>query len=310
MPLGPLPLRRTYEASFRPNSFLLPCPYQRDCIEAMRFEVEFRNHQSLPIEMPIVDFRSISSNGTKWLENLNLKVGNQVESFGDCFKITELPSGNHLHGPELFFQGNFSNVHWIGARLSTGKVTVEGDVGDFLGSQMLGGQIVVRGNAGNWVGAENQGGKITIDGNCKDYLAGSLPGKEKGGNGATILVQGNAGDHTARRMRRGTISVAGSVGEGTCWQMLAGTVVIGGEIIGHLGGQMKRGTLICRQAPNKGFLPCFSKGVSAEQPIWRLIHQFLQAEWALPWLPSLETRFQCFHGDLMHDGRGEIWLAG
>ena len=62
---------------------------------------------------------------------------------GDLFEVRGNPAGR------VRFTGDLSRVDRLGAGLSEGTVTVEGNLGNEAGLGMAAGALVIEGNAGN-----------------------------------------------------------------------------------------------------------------------------------------------------------------
>lgn len=58
-------------------------------------------------------------------------------------------------------------IGFLGTKNANKKLTIMGDVGDYVGTSMTGGgEIVIKGNAGNDIGWCMKGGKITVEGSA------------------------------------------------------------------------------------------------------------------------------------------------
>ena len=117
----------------------------------------------------------------------NSKNSPQVADFFDINfeKINpNLKSGNDTN--HIIFKNrpkcNMAQLDFIGANMSSGKITVCGDVGDRLGDKMRRGVILVEGDAG-------------------DYAASRMVA-------GTIGILGKTGAYTGFAMKRGTILLA------------------------------------------------------------------------------------------------------
>src|SRR5437868_4716976 len=82
------------------------------------------------------------------IERFEILHGNRKIPLAEMFAVT----GNADDGC-FDMEGNLSGVHWIGAHMSSGRISVHGSAGRHLGSEMRGGEIRVEGDAGGWVGA-------------------------------------------------------------------------------------------------------------------------------------------------------------
>ncbi len=273
----------------------------------MAIEISTRFDETITVALAAFPWTKLvtqSSDGQRELEQSVVYLGNQACRFGDLFACKWCKDS-----APIVWQGRTQNVNGIGQGLDAADMIVEGDAGDYLGLNLKSGRIDVGGNVGNWLGVDNRGGEIHVSGNCGDFAVAALPGKSHGGNGATVTIGGDAGEGLGLRMRRGVIAVAGDVGDVAACEMLAGTVIIGGKIRGHLGNQMKRGTIICKQIPQAGVGLGFNAGYQTTPQAWPLISRFLQARLKMEWLPPLNAAFKCFHGDTVHKSRGELWIA-
>lgn len=94
------------------------------------------------------------------------RVGNESVSLGDLFEV-EIQGEDH----HLILEGDLSHVRGIGSGMSSGQLTIRGDVGPHLGAGMSGGTIDLFGSASTWAGAELRGGRLRIRGSVGDFLA-------------------------------------------------------------------------------------------------------------------------------------------
>lgn len=172
------------------------------------------------------------------IERLPLAVGNRRECVGDWFRVAPGDSAR------LVFEGACGRIDHIGAGMSSGVVTVDGEAGAYVGLGMQGGELVVTGHAAHGVGTDLRGGTIRIRGNAGDAVGGSLPGAASGMRGGTVVIGGNAGAQAGQRLKRGLIAVGGDVGPLCGAEMIAGTVVVGRIVGANPGVAMKRGTII------------------------------------------------------------------
>jgi len=239
----------------------------------------------------------------KEIANLPLACGNRRVAAGELFALT---SGDPN---DLRLVGDCAKFDRIGAEMSRGTITIEGDAGAYLGHAMRGGGIRVRGNAGIGAALEMRGGEIAIDGGAGDYLGGARPGEMKGMSGGLVLVRGDAGDRVGDRMRRGTIIVEGSIGAYAASRMIAGTLLALGPAIGPCPGfAMKRGSLMLLNRPARE-LPTFADCGRHDLIFLRLLLRALKGRSSH--LDDLATRpplVQRLAGDQAAGGKGEILL--
>jgi formylmethanofuran dehydrogenase subunit C len=193
----------------------------------------------------------------------------------------------------------------IGKNMTGGTVTVDGDAGPYAGCGMRNGTLTISGNAGAWAASGLAGGELRIGGNAGDFLAGALPGDKYGMCGGLVIVDGDAGDRAADRMRRGVLLIKGRAGDYLASRMRAGTVMALGDTGDCTGFVMKRGTLILRQAPRHllptvgdcgvhalAFLRLYAQPYGGRDPTFTEL-----ARW---------NRVRRYAGDLALAGNGEI----
>jgi formylmethanofuran dehydrogenase subunit C len=237
------------------------------------------------------------------LAKLPLACGNRPVAVGELFTIA--PGDPD----DLRLVGDCGKFDRIGAEMTRGAITVEGNAGAYLGHAMRGGRIHVRGGADVGAAQEMRGGEIVLDGDAGDFLGGARPGEMKGMSGGLVLVRGNAGDRAGDRMRRGTIVVEGSLGGYAASRMIAGTLLALGPALGpYPGFAMKRGSLILLSRPDRA-LPTFADCGRHDLAFLRLLLRSLKGRSArLDALASRPTVVQRLAGDQSVGGKGEILL--
>ena len=138
------------------------------------------------------------------IANLKLLLHRNSPKVADYFDINleEINQKNKSgsNSSQIIFSNATSQLDYIGYKMSSGQIIINGDAGDFLGAKLHGGSIVCRGNAGDRLG---------------DTMRRGL-----------ILVEGNAGDYTASRVIAGTIGILGSTGVYAGYAMRRGTVLL------------------------------------------------------------------------------------
>jgi formylmethanofuran dehydrogenase subunit C len=235
------------------------------------------------------------------IERFEVYHGNQKLPMAEMFRVSGDPGDQTLE-----MEGDVSGVHWIGAHMRTGRVTIHGAAGRHLGSEMHGGEIQVEGDAGDWVGAEMHGGLIHVHGNSGDLVGGAYRGSAKGMTGGTILVDGNGGNEIGHTMRRGMIAIGSSAGDLTGFNMLAGTVVVVGNCGMRAGAGMRRGT-ICLLGPSPSpLLTSFRVACSSPMNIVAMILRNLRNSGLRVDESRLMTDVELCQGDLISGGEGEI----
>lgn len=240
------------------------------------------------------------------IERWTMFHGNRQAPLGEIFAV----SGSAADG-ELRFEGDLSQTNWIGAGMDGGVIRIEGDAGRHIGSRMTGGEIRVAGSAGDFAGAEMQGGSLRIAGSAGDLAGGAYPGSRRGMRGGAILIGGDAGQELGRAMRRGLIAVTGATGVAPGYDMIAGTIVIGGKTGDYAGARMRRGTIVALDATRPHLLATFRFACRREPEILRLVLGELDRLGFRTPAAAKSPRdflgpFDCFNGDLLTVGKGEI----
>jgi formylmethanofuran dehydrogenase subunit C len=190
-------------------------------------------------------------------------------------------------GDDVRLEGDLSRVRGVGAGMTSGRLTVDGDVGDWAGAGMRGGTLVVRGSAGR-------------------HLGGALPGERAGMRGGEIVVVGNAGEQAGAGFRRGLIAVGGRVGEAAGLRMLAGTIVALGALGPRAGAGMRRGSIVT-MAPVMP-LATFAFSCTYRPPFLRLYLQRLRALGLAVPDEAIDGRYARWCGDGLELRRGEILI--
>ena len=228
---------------------------------------------------------------------------------GDLFTI----AGNGCDG-RIDCVGDFSRMHYVGAGMQTGGISVAGPVGRHAGDGMTGGTLSIGGDAGDWLAAGMAGGEVLVQGNAGDNAAGALPGHDHGVRGGLIVINGDVGCLAGARMRRGLLGIGGNCGAAAAFEMRAGTVLVAGRVGPRSGLGMRRGSLIAlSDAPE--LPPTFSRGAAWSPTLLPLLAGrlaragFSAGFWAVSGLSADACGgvWQQWHGDLLAGGRGEIF---
>jgi formylmethanofuran dehydrogenase subunit C len=172
------------------------------------------------------------------ISQLPIRIDEQAAVLGDCFEIAD---GDRT---SLVFDGDLSNCDYVGGGLESGRIVVNGSVGDFLADRMGGGIIEVKGSASRFACGGQRGGFVRVASDCGEYAAASGPGSKRGMNGGVMVVGGNCDQWLATRMRRGMVIVHGNVAPACASRMIAGTLVLCGQVELPLAANMARGTII------------------------------------------------------------------
>ena len=226
-----------------------------------------------------------------------LIYGKQAYTVNDFFDI----SGENSQ--DIHFKNSCDKLDYLGAHMSSGCITIEGEAGSYLGFAMAQGKIKCLGNTLDYAACNMAGGLITIHGNTGNFLGGASAGLRKGMRGGTVIVKGNAGDRVGDQMRRGLILIEGNVGDYCGSRMIAGTIGVLGSIGQYLGFSMQRGTLLTVQTP-KLIATIQDCGTHSLPFLTLLFKSFQQYDTKFKLLTL--NRVQRYIGDAACNGNGEI----
>lgn len=268
------------------------------------WHLKLKAQPALRLDLRSINPTALAELSQREVEQLPLPCGNACTPLGEWFSVQALTSDS----TDLRIEGDLSQVDRIAWQLASGRVQVQGPVGDYLGAAMNGGHLTVHGNAGVLAACEMAGGHLTVHGNVGDFAASTLPGSMDGMRGGQLVVHGDAGARLADRMRRGTVVVHGSVGDFAASRMVAGTVAIAGSCGAHPAWGMRRGSLVFatrdeqqRPPPSATFVPA----VADAAVFWQLLSRDLAHHGgAFAGLPARAIRR--WLGDLATDGKGEM----
>jgi len=267
---------------------------------AVRFA--FRGGTSVPLEVEGLTPDLVACMSLAEIEKLPVLEGNRTARVADFFDVAGDPSDQSIH-----WQGDLTGVHFIGAKMKSGRIDIDGSAGRHVGSEMHGGEIHVQGNVGDWVGGEMHGGLIHVHGTAGDSVGAAFRGGAKGMTRGTILIDGDAGDEVGQRMRRGLIVVGGNVGNFVGFNMLAGTVVVLGRSGIRHGAGMRRGT-IAFLGERPQLLPGFQYACRYQPLALSLLLRQVAAH-GLPIADQLRSvEFDLYNGDMVEGGLGEMLL--
>ncbi len=258
----------------------------------------------IPLEVDAIQLETVREQSIDDVKGTLIYHGNRHVPLGEFFDV----SGS-ADDEELIWQGDCSRVKQIGAKLSRGKICVEGDAGMHLGAEMTGGEIIVNGNVADWAGAEMHGGRIHIKGHAGHLVGAVYRGGRRGMTGGEILIDGDAGNEIGHTMRRGTIAVKGKTGDAAGFNMLAGSLLFFGETGIRPGAGMRRGTIaLFSDAQPPAMLPTFKFACTC-QPVFLRFYLLELRKHGFD-VPShlLEAEYHRYCGDFLEYGKGEILI--
>jgi formylmethanofuran dehydrogenase subunit C len=268
----------------------------------MSLTLRLRAQSSVPIEVEGITPDSVRGKSLAEIERLEIFQGNVKLSLAEFFTVSGDPS-DEVHD----WEGDLAGVHWIGAKMTSGRIVIHGNGGRHIGSEMRGGEIHVLGDAGDWLGGEMHGGLIHVRGRAGHLVGSAYRGSAKGMTKGTILVAGDAGNEIGHSMRRGLIAVGGNMGDLAGLNMLAGTILVFGNSGIRHGAGMKRGTLVFLGNPPP-LLPTFRRACRYRPEVLDLLYRELaQHDFRVPG-EVLTCSYDLFNGDFLAGGRGEVLL--
>jgi formylmethanofuran dehydrogenase subunit C len=259
----------------------------------MTVKLRLRKELRVPLDGERLSPKALLGKTVEEIKGIHIWEGNRKRTIKDFFDVQADPR-KPPENDEIGLIGDLSKVRRIGAAMTTGHMTVQGDVGMRLGEEMQGGTITVEGDADSWVGSRMRGGTITVKGNAGDYVGGAYRGSSHGMRGGTIVIHGNAGTEVGRYMTGGLIKVSGKVNQFAGIRMKGGTIVVEGLAEQRAGAFMTGGKIVlCNQTPS--VLPTFTiESVKGKA----------KAEGEV-----IAGPFYLFVGDLTEHGNGRLYVS-
>jgi formylmethanofuran dehydrogenase subunit C len=264
--------------------------------------LRYHGTTTVPVEAECITPNNLADKSIAEIAALPVQHGNAPAPLGEFFQV----SGD-AGDQDIVLEGDCSRVKWVGAEMTSGRLTVRGNIGMHLGAEMRGGEVQVHGNAGDWVGAEMRGGRIHVHGNAGHLVGAGYRGSRLGMRGGTILVEGNAGNEIASGMRRGLIVLGGSTGDFPGVSMIAGSLFIFGQPGIRPGAGMKRGSLAFFGPPPQ-LLGSFRYDCTY-RPVFLSLYLKQLRTWGFPVADRyLGGAWKRYSGDLVALGKGELLL--
>ncbi|WOF15299.1 formylmethanofuran dehydrogenase subunit C [Methanoplanus sp. FWC-SCC4] len=173
---------------------------------------------------------------------LNVYEGNLTHTLGEYFTVAG-GAGDTAADTRIEVKGDLTRVKWIGAKMTTGEVVIEGDSDMYTGAFMEGGKLLAKGNVGHFAGLGMKGGDLHVTGNAGNYLGAAYRGDWRGMMSGVLRVDGNAGSDIGTFMRGGEIIVGGDVDVHVGTHQEGGKIVVKGNGKSKIGGQMVKGDI-------------------------------------------------------------------
>jgi formylmethanofuran dehydrogenase subunit C len=265
----------------------------------MTLTLTLREEPAVPLEAEVLCPDRLAGASREEIEALPVWHGNERARVGEFFAVSGA-------GDDVRVEGDLSSVKLVGAGMTTGRLTVAGDVGMHAGAGMRGGELHIEGDAGDWAGAGMRGGTLVVRGSAGRQLGGVYPGERAGMRGGVIVVHGDAGPEAGAGVRRGLIAVAGRVGDAAGLRMLAGTIVAHGGLGRRAGAGMRRGSIVT-MAPATP-LATFVFSCLYRPPFLRLYLRRLRSLGLAVTDEQLDGRYARWCGDGLELRRGEILI--
>ena len=260
----------------------------------------YRGNTTIPVEAECLTPDQLAGKSLAEIQALPVQHGNAQVPLAEFFEV----SGSADDG-ELLIEGDCGRVKLIGIEMTSGRITVRGNVGMHLGAEMRGGVIEVYGNTGDWVGAEMRGGRIHVHGDAGHLAGAAYRGSRHGMRGGVLLIDGKAGNEIGATMRRGLIAIGGDVGEFAGVGMIAGSVFVFGLPGLRTGAGMKRGT-VALFGPPPQLLPTF-RFSCVYQPVFMRFYLQKLAGWGFAAAARhLLGSYRRYCGDRVALGKGEV----
>jgi formylmethanofuran dehydrogenase subunit C len=262
--------------------------------------LRLRQPPALRLDLRGLTPRALGTLAAHEIERLPIGCGNRFLPLAEFFGVAARSDDS------LVFEGDLSRCDRVGWQMDSGRIVVDGAVGDYLAACMTDGEVVVWGDAGALAACEMAGGSLTVEGSVGDFAASTLPGSIDGMRGGTLVIRRHAGARLGDRMRRGTVLVFGNVGDFVASRLVAGTIAIGGAPGAHGGYSMRRGSVVfAGRAPEPE--PTFVPAIAEVPVFWQLLARDLARHGGVfAGLPA--RRIQRHLGDLAADGKGE-WIV-
>jgi formylmethanofuran dehydrogenase subunit C len=263
--------------------------------------LELKEKSSVPLEVERLTPDVAKSLSLAEIESFEIFQGNRKIPLAEFFSVSGDPSDEVWE-----WHGDLSGVHWIGAKMASGRMYIQGNCGRHLGSEMIGGEIHLAGDAGDWAGGEMHGGLIHVRGSAGHLIGAAYRGSARGMTKGTIFIEGDAGNEVGHTLRGGLIAIGGKCGDMAGFNMLAGTILLFGETGIRHGAGMKRGT-IGFFGPAPPMLPTFRRAGRYSPEALRLLAQELKRFGFLKW-KQLLSPVELYNGDMIEGGRGEVLI--
>jgi len=242
----------------------------------------------VPIQAPCITPENFAGKPLKEIATLPVTEGNRNLTLSDLFQIELTPDSSN----NITLNGECSKVKRVGQSMTTGEITINGNIGMHTGEKMVGGKITVNGNSGGWTGSEMKKGTIEIHGDAGDYTASPYRGNDLGMKGGLITVDGNVGTDVGCYLKGGIIKIKGNAGRFLGFHMSEGAIYVEKDCDVRTGALMTGGKIIV--GGTLEILPSFT--IDSIKPKVKVDST-----------TTITGPFYVFLGDLSEHGTGKIF---
>ena len=246
----------------------------------------------IPLELDNILPELMYDKSVNQIEEMIVYQGNTQNALSEYFDV-EVEVDDIDDGDCQLIINNPSKLKYVGSKMNSGRIVVNGDVDLHVGAQMSGGRILVNGNADSYAGREMTGGCLEVMGDVREFCGSSYVGEWRGMSGGNIIVHGSVGKHLADCMIGGYIHVMGDCDLLAAMHMSGGVIEIDSKVNKWLAGQMKKGTIIIN-GEVEDLLPNFRLKEVICNPLINDEYHF--------------GSYKVFVGDVTSRGKGSIWV--
>src|SRR5438067_13544672 len=100
----------------------------------MPLRFALRKKATVPLEVEGITPDTVRGKSLAEIEKLEAFEGNVKSRLAEYFSVSG-DAGDEIHE----WEGDLSGVHWIGAKMQSGKIVISGNAGRHIGSEMRGG---------------------------------------------------------------------------------------------------------------------------------------------------------------------------
>jgi formylmethanofuran dehydrogenase subunit C len=239
----------------------------------------------ISIQAECISPDKLASKSLAQILSMEVWEGNRKRNLSDLFKVEGDDGVAKTEEVAIRLDGDFSRVKRVAEGMSAGTMEVLGSIGMHAGNNMVGGLLRIVGDGDDWLGREMRGGKIVVLGNAGNYAGAGYRGEKCGMRGGEMEIAGHAGAYLGEHMCGGSILVGGDAGDFPGASNQGGLIIIGGGT--YLpGAEMTKGSITIKGRAK--MLPSYQKMEPTK-------------------IDGID--YQKYVGDLVENGKGEIYMA-